>query len=239
MRAYDKHTIGVESVRYRTKNGVGTEENHLKKITNIALLALGGVSGIGAIIAYILGDISITRFIQRFDERYFYKLMVAVSWPGYLGRQWIAALFIVALLLRFRLRIEAACLLLSAMSSWLLVNAIKLIIERRRPSPDMVKVFEHPVSWSFPSGHVASYMALYGFLFYMVYSLMRPSPLRYTLLIVCGAMISLIGVSRVYLGAHWASDVFGGYSFGFFWLSLTIYVYRRSKNTESAEALSQ
>jgi undecaprenyl-diphosphatase len=165
--------------------------------------------------------------------------MVAVSWPGYLGRQWIGALFIGALLLRFRLRIEAVCLLLSAASSWLLVNAIKLIIERRRPSPDLVKVFEHPVSWSFPSGHVASYMALYGFLFYLIYSLMRPSPLRYTLLIVCGAMIVLVGVSRVYLGAHWASDVFGGYSFGFFWLALTIYVYRRRKDRGSDGSLSQ
>jgi len=236
MQAYDRHTNGVGSVRYRTNKGVETEENHLKKITNIALLASGAVSGICAIIAYAFGDIWITRFIQRFDDPYFHSLMVAVSWPGYLGRQWIVALCVVALLLRFRLRVEAACLLISAISSWLLVNMIKLIVERPRPSPNLVVVFEHPATWSFPSGHVASYMALYGFLFYLVYSLMRSSPLRYTLLIVCGAMIVLVGVSRVYLGAHWASDVFGGYCFGFFWLALTIYVYRGRKGAENSGA---
>jgi len=183
-----------------------------------------------AVMAYIFSDLRITRFIQRFDCPYFHRLMVAVSWPGYLGRQWVVALCVTALLLRFRLKIEAACLLISAVSSWLLVNATKFIIGRPRPSPDMVKVYEYPGACSFPSGHVASYMALYGFLFYLVYSLMRPSPLRSTLLVVCGAMIGLVGVSRVYLGAHWASDVFGGYCFGFFWLALTIYVYRRRKD---------
>jgi membrane-associated phospholipid phosphatase len=202
----------------------------LRKITNIALLALSLVSGLGAVLAYIFGDLRISRFIQRFDYPYFHSLMVAVSWPGYLGRQWIVALCIVALLLRFRLRIEAVCLIMSAVSSWLLVNAIKSIVGRARPSSDLIKVYEHPISRSFPSGHVASYMALYGFLFYLIYTLMRPSPLRSILLIVCGAMIGLVGVSRVYLGAHWASDVFGGYCFGFLWLALTIYVYQRRKD---------
>ena len=70
-------------------------------------------------------------------------------------------------------------------------------------------------------------MALYGFLFYLVYTLMRPSPLRSALLTLLGALIGLVGLSRVYLGAHWASDVFGGYCLGFFWLALTIYFYRR------------
>lgn len=209
------------------------------KITNIALLASGLVFGMLAAVAYVFGDLRITRFIQRFDCSYFHSLMVAVSWPGYLGRQWIVALCVVALLLRFRLKIEAACLALSVGYSWLLVNAIKFIVGRSRPSPDLVEVYEHPVSRSFPSGHVASYMALYGFLFYLVYTLMRPSPLRSSLLIFCGALIGLVGVSRVYLGAHWASDVFGGYSFGFFWLALTIYVYRRRKATGNSGAAQQ
>jgi undecaprenyl-diphosphatase len=72
-------------------------------------------------------------------------------------------------------------------------------------------------------------MALYGFLFYLVFTLMRPSPLRSALLMPLGALIGLVGLSRVYLGAHWASDVFGGYCLGFFWLALTIYLYRRFK----------
>ncbi|HEV2668680.1 MAG TPA: phosphatase PAP2 family protein [Blastocatellia bacterium] len=199
----------------------------MRKITIIAPLAFGAA----AIMVYVFGDLRITRFIQRFDDPYFHWLMVAVSWPGYVGRQWVVALCVAALLLRFRLKIEAACLLISLGSIWLLTNAIKIIVGRPRPSPDVVEVYEHPATCSFPSGHVTSYMALYGFLFYLVYTLMRPSPLRSALLIVCGAMMGLVGVSRVYLGAHWASDVFGGYCLGFLWLALTIYVYRRRKDS--------
>jgi membrane-associated phospholipid phosphatase len=199
------------------------EENHLRKITIIALLAFGAA----AFTAYFFGDLRITRFIQRFDDPYFHWLMVAVSWPGYLGRQWVVALCAAALLLRFRLKIEAACLLIGLGSIWLLTNAIKIIVGRPRPSPDLVEVYANSGACSFPSGHVTSYMALYGFLFYLAYTLMRPSPLRSALLIVLGALIGLVGLSRVYLGAHWASDVFGGYCLGFIWLALTIYFYRR------------
>jgi membrane-associated phospholipid phosphatase len=230
MQGYHRHIAGVRSVRNRTKIGIEIEVNHLRKITNIALWASGSVSGMLAVVAYIYGDLRITRFIQRFDDHYFHQLMVAVSWPGYLGRQWIVALCVTALLLRFRLKIETACLLISSVSIWILVHAIKFLVGRPRPSPDMVKVYEHPFTCSFPSGHASSYMAFYGFLFYLIYSMMRPSPPRFILLVVCGAMVGLVGVSRVYLGAHWASDVLGGYCLGFFWLALTINVYRRRKD---------
>lgn len=197
----------------------------MRKITIIALLAFGAAT----VMAYVFGDLRITQFIQRFDNPYFHWLMVAVSWPGYLGRQWVVALCIAALLLRFRLRIEAAWLMISLGSCWLVVNAIKFIIGRPRPTPDIVEVYAQSSTRSFPSGHVTSYMALYGFLFYLVYTLMRPSLSRSALLIVFGALIALVGLSRVYLGAHWASDVLGGYCFGFFWLALMIYFYQRFK----------
>jgi membrane-associated phospholipid phosphatase len=206
-----------------------TEENHLRKITIIALLAFGSISGMGAVMVYVFGDLRITRFIQQFDNPYFHWLMVAVSWPGYFGRQWVVALCVAALLLRFRLKVEAACMLISLGSIWLLTNAIKFAVGRVRPSPDLVEVYAHSATRSFPSGHVTSYMALYGFLFYLVYALTPRSPLRFALLAMLGALTGLVGLSRVYLGAHWASDVFGGYCLGFFWLALMIYFYRRRK----------
>ena len=190
-------------------------------------MPLVALSAAAAILAYRSGDLWITRLLQRFDDPYFHSLMVAVSWPGYQGRQWVVAVCVAALLLRFGLKIEAACLLISLGSGLLLANVIKLIVARPRPSPELVNVYLDHSTLSFPSGHVVSYMALFGFLFYLVRTLMRRSALRSALLVIFGALIGLVGLSRVYLGAHWASDVLGGYCFGFFWLTLTIYFYRR------------
>jgi len=77
-------------------------------------------------------------------------------------------------------------------------------------------------------------MALYGFLFYLVYTLMRPSVFRSALLAVFGALISLVGLSRVYLGAHWTSDVLGGYCLGLVWLLLMVHLYLRLKSWRMA-----
>jgi undecaprenyl-diphosphatase len=186
-----------------------------------------------AIVAYFSLDLRITQFIQRFDDPYFQWLMIAVSWPGYRSHQWIVALGAAALLFYFRRRIEAACVSLSLAGSWLLVNTIKFLVARPRPTPGQVRVYlEHP-TWSFPSGHVANYMALYGFLFYLVHTLMRPSILRSALLVVFGGLIGLVGLSRVYLGAHWASDALGAYCLGLIWLTLMIQIYLRLRSRSS------
>jgi len=195
------------------------------------LLALSVVAAVGA---YLSGDLWITQFLQRFDNPYFHWLMVAVSWPGYQGRQWIVAVCVAALLLRFRLRVEAACLLISLGSGELLTTVIKLIVARSRPSPNLVEVYLRHPTLSFPSGHVVSYMTLFGFLFYLVHTLMPRSALRSALLIIFSVLIGLVGLSRVYLGAHWASDALAGYGFGLLWLALMIHLYWRLKSRRIA-----
>ena len=55
---------------------------------------------------------------------------------------------------------------------------------------------------------------------------MRPGLLRTLVLCVCAAMILLVGISRIWLGEHWASDVLGGYTLGFGLLLLVIWAYR-------------
>jgi undecaprenyl-diphosphatase len=57
------------------------------------------------------------------------------------------------------------------------------------------------------------------------------SSARATLQLVLGALILLVGPSRIYLGAHWASDVIGGYLLGAVWLYLSIQIYGRYENT--------
>ena len=85
----------------------------------------------------------------------------------------------------------------------------------------------HTVSgMSFPSGHVMSYIAFWGLIFSFTLILFKGHHWwRTTLLIVSGLCVVLIGPSRIYLGAHWASDVLGAYLLGGFLLGMALWIY--------------
>jgi len=69
----------------------------------------------------------------------------------------------------------------------------------------------------------------FGFLFFLTFVLLKPGLLRRALQSVVLLLIALVGVSRVYLGAHWPSDVLGAYLAGGIWLMFMITVYQRIK----------
>lgn len=109
---------------------------------------------------------------------------------------------------------------------WLLVGGVGLFVQvgkrifvRDRPS----EVAYYPeVGYSFPSGHSATAMLLYGLLAYWL--IRRVGGLRTKILIVmiAGFLILAVGFSRIYLGVHFLSDVLGGYLLGMSWLILGI-----------------
>jgi undecaprenyl-diphosphatase len=73
------------------------------------------------------------------------------------------------------------------------------------------------------------YMILFGFAWYLTYTLLKPSAQRSLLLGVFGIFILLVGVSRIYLGQHWASDVLGAYLLGSLILAGIILLYQWGK----------
>jgi undecaprenyl-diphosphatase len=112
----------------------------------------------------------------------------------------------------------------------LMNSLLKILIARPRPSDDLVQILAQFRHKSFPSGHVSFFIELFGFLFFLTYVLLKPKPLRRVSFVVLGALISMVGVSRVYMGAHWPSDVAGAYLSGGMWLLLMIEIYRRLKS---------
>ena len=82
---------------------------------------------------------------------------------------------------------------------------------------------------SFPSGHVLMYTAFFGFLMFLGYTLLKPSIARAVMLVILGSLVALVGLSRIYLGDHWASDVTGAYLLGSLWLAMSIALYRWGK----------
>ena len=89
-----------------------------------------------------------------------------------------------------------------------------------RPRPELFMLetpYARPVSASFPSGHATASMVLYLVLAYLLVRLGGKGVFRYVVLTIAGLLIVLIGVSRMYLGVHYPSDVLAGYVFGFCW----------------------
>lgn len=106
-------------------------------------------------------------------------------------------------------------LIISVGGSAMTVFILKYIFERERPL-DSIYIEFFP---SFPSGHAAMAIALYGFIFYTIWTHDKHR-LKNPFIVFLAILIVLIGLSRLYLGVHYFSDVLVGYIVGFLWLFL-------------------
>jgi len=108
----------------------------------------------------------------------------------------------------------------------LLTILIKIMVGRARPTWENAKLFLNFNQSSFPSGHVVHYVVFFGFLLAVMFVNKKiPSFWRISIGIFSAFLISTISISRIYLGAHWATDVIGGYLFGFAYLGIILKFY--------------
>lgn len=110
-----------------------------------------------------------------------------------------------------------APLWLTILGSQITTNAVKYVLARQRPE-FVTEVAA--VTPSFPSGHAASAMAVYGFIAYIVATELMTTRQRFEVIYWTAVLICLIGFSRMLLGVHYASDVAAGFLLGGFWLLL-------------------
>lgn len=105
--------------------------------------------------------------------------------------------------------------------------ALKLIIGRPRPEDGLVQVTEQASGLSFPSGHTMGTVVFCGIIVYLSFQLIRHRQLRILVQVLAVAQMFAVGFSRVYTGAHWPSDVLGGFLWGAWFVLLLIVCYRR------------
>jgi undecaprenyl-diphosphatase len=113
----------------------------------------------------------------------------------------------------------AALLAVSTIGAEATDQILKLVF--RRPRPEAFFGLADPITYSFPSGHAFTSCCFYGLLCALLVPRTWSVPARAGLWTLAGALVVVIGFSRVYLGVHYMSDVLAGYSAGVTWLAAT------------------
>ena len=160
---------------------------------------------------------------------------ILMKWVSDLGEVAIAMALTAIAMVTFAVKrhwIEAI-FMLATTSSVLLAFVLKELIHRTRPFPldqnatgiNATGIIQSINEYSYPSGHVLFFVVFFGFFAYLAW-IHFAGRTRAIVIAICGALILLIGPSRVFLGAHWASDVLGSYIIGTIWLFLLILAYQ-------------
>lgn len=178
-------------------------------------------------------DVQATMRLQRVRHPLAARAMHIISWVGFRPQSLILPAAAVGGVWLAGFRREARYLgaaWAGSLLSWL----TKRLVQRPRPSGEGISVATaHLRDSSFPSGHTVHYVAFWGFFAYLCATQLRG---RLTRLIPSGglgAMIALVGPSRVWLGHHWLTDVFGAYSLGTAWLATLIGLHRRNLGADT------
>lgn len=141
----------------------------------------------------------------------------------YLGSFYVIAplTILVALLLMSKRRVFLGVLWLLAQSVGGLFNSLsKIAFDRARPDFRDASVYE--TTASFPSGHAMGSIICYGMLVYLLLLFLPGKSTRIMMPLAMALLILAIGFSRIYLGAHFFTDVLGGFAVGGCWLTVCI-----------------
>jgi len=160
-------------------------------------------------------DSAIRGWVHQFASLDLTQAMFAISWMGARGLLLLFLISIVSFLF-FRWRRAALWLFLSVAGADVLILTLKYTFHRQRPA---AFVGVDPTSYSFPSGHSLASFCFYLVLAGLLSSRVRSSGLRIAVWIVAALLVAAIGLSRIYLGMHYPSDVIGGYLAAAVWVT--------------------
>lgn len=171
-------------------------------------------------------DIKIYNFIISFKSEfntYFFKIITFLC-----SIKFITLMCIISILLTLIKKDKSYLLIIFAT---LVSSVVNLIIKNiiRRDRPDKINWLITESNFSFPSGHSMMATVFYGFLTYLLHRSKLNKSVKIIILIMVLFLILLIGISRIYLGVHYTSDVIGGFLWGSTLLILIIVLTKKGK----------
>ena len=205
------------------------------KQKNIILLAAGIVLVSFLLITAFVYYFPFSQVDQEFSEEVqehqnalLDTAMKAVSWFGNMPNPVIVILLNSLLFFSFQYKKEALFILFT-MGSGIVSTIVKVMVNRSRPTQSLVRVIETTTQQSFPSGHVILYIVFFGFLILLMLRLSAiPKIIRIGISSIAMVLILVIPFSRIYLGAHWFTDVLGGFLLGILYLFVISYYYLKN-----------
>ena len=141
-----------------------------------------------------------------------------ITWFGSPFCLMLATLITVSILFEKNKK-QALLIPINLITITLLNQILKFILQRPRPTE--FRLIEE-TGFSFPSGHSMVSMAFYGYLIYLIYKNLKNKYLKYILITILSLLIIFIGISRIYLGVHYTSDVLAGFLISISYLTVFI-----------------
>ncbi|MGR3764667.1 phosphatase PAP2 family protein [Rossellomorea sp. NS-SX7] len=167
-------------------------------------------------------DNGVFNVVHAFISPKLTTLMTSVTFLG--GVKWLSICTVgIVIVLLFMKKFPLALFVMLTVSlgagfNWLL----KWIFKRERP--DIEALIEQG-GYSFPSGHSMGSFIFYGAVAFMLFRALDKAVFKWLSVLGLSVLILFIGISRVYLGVHYPSDIVGGFTAGGGWLTLCIAVY--------------
>jgi len=170
--------------------------------------------------ALILLDARVAAWLQGHQSPELAAFLYAITQVNSMAGIGVMTVAFLAVLARLRERGWMLAVALSVGGAILINTLLKEVFQRRRP------VFDDPwvvlTTYSFPSGHTASATAFYGVLATFLVSRTRIAVERVTIIAAAIAAVALVAFSRLYLGAHFLTDVVAAAAWAFVWLLLCL-----------------
>ncbi|WP_235589082.1 phosphatase PAP2 family protein [Tepidibacillus decaturensis] len=195
-----------------------------RKIGFLLLLSFGLIAAFVSFNKIQWFDLPIIIWVQSLENSYLTEVMKFFTWIG--STKIVIAIIIITSIILYVLlkhRIELVFFVIVMIGSTALNNLLKVIFHRERPT--IHRIIEE-TGYSFPSGHSMAAFTLYAMISFLLWKHLRSRFGRGLMILFATVMILLIGISRIYLGVHFPSDVLGGYLASGVWFTLSVMIYQ-------------